>query len=133
MYVEFAQTTRGGKKREEEAKAQWLQWADQVKAKDPAVLYDYEGPEQQLRVWVHTGDTLKFRGSYMHEKGVVMEGQCKKKASEEDVDKMKGEILKGHMQSDFADSSAIAKALTLSGPDAFSKPDGLLDLALCQF
>lgn len=123
LYLEFAQTTRGGKLREEEASAKWLEWKDKVALKDPSVLFDYEGPNGQLRIWVHTGDTLNFRSSYMQEKEVEMEGSSKKRATQEDVDKLTKEVCRGHGQVDFGN---VAQALTVSGHDAFSKSDGLL-------
>ena len=123
LYLEFAQTTRGGKLREEEASAKWLEWKDKVALKDPSVLYDYDGPNGQLRIWVHTGDTLNFRSSYMQEKEVEMEGCSKKRATQDDVDKMAKEVVRGHGQVDYGN---VAQALTVSGYDAFAKSDGLL-------
>ena len=124
LYLEHAQSTRGGKLREEEAKMKWLEWVDAIKRKDPEVLFDYMGPEGKLRIWVHTADTLTYRSQYMHEKEIYMEGDTKKKATDEDVEKLRPEILRNHGK-DMA-FEAVGQAMVANGTDAFSSADGFV-------
>ena len=68
LYIEWAMTTRGGRKSEEDAVAQWKEWERAVLNKDPNIFSDNGGPAGKLRIWVHTADTMVFRSEYMHEK-----------------------------------------------------------------
>ncbi|CAK9012540.1 unnamed protein product [Durusdinium trenchii] len=124
LYLEHAQTTRGGKLREEEAQMKWLEWVDGVKRKDPAILFDYMGPDAKLRIWVHTADTMTYRSEYMHHKEIHMEGDSKKKATDEDVETFRPQILQNHGKNMSFDS--IGQAMVGNGMDAFSSNDGFL-------
>lgn len=133
LYIEFAQTTRGGRLREEDAQLQWKEWEEAVLRRDGTVNHDHNGPNGKLRVWVHTKDTLTFRNSYMHEKGVDCVGKEIKKGTDADVDKLRPEILKNHGKNMSFDE--IGAALCKNGDEAFKSTDGsgfLLDVLQLQ-
>ena len=56
-----------------------------VKGKSPDVVHDYGGPDGRLRIWVKTGDTLKYRLTYMKEEEIKCLGDSIKKGTDEDV------------------------------------------------
>lgn len=132
LYLEHAQTTRGGRLREEEALLQWKQWEESVQLKDPSVYHDYGGPNGKLRVWVKTQDLLIHRSEYMREKSVDCVGQEIKKGSDADVDKFRAEIVKNHGKN--MGFEEVGAALCKNGGGsggAFSSNDGsgfLLDV-----
>ena len=124
LYVEFAQTTRGGRKSDDAAIAQWAEWEGMVAAKNPDVYFDYLGENGALRVWVHTGDETRFRSSYMHSKEAVAEAEAVKKPNEQALQSMKARVTTKHdvMQ----DQNAICQALARNGEQAFQGNDGFL-------
>ena len=127
LYMEFAQTTRGGKMTEEAAQSQWNDWAAAVKTPKPqasGVMFDYEGPQGRLRIWVKTADKLIYRSQYMKEKEIYCEGETTKKATDEDVDKLRPELLRNHGAN--MDFDHIAPVLAQSGKDAFASNDGFM-------
>ena len=63
-----------------------------MEKRDPEVLFDQQGPNGCLRVWVAAADILKWRQQYMREKEVECTGEQKKKGTEEDVDAMRYEV-----------------------------------------
>ena len=92
LWMEFSQTARGGKLTEEAAQSQWNSWVAAVNnktAKASNVMFDYDGPQGKLRIWVKTADKLIYRSSYMKEKEIYCEGETTKKATEEDIDKLR--------------------------------------------
>lgn len=126
LYIEHAMTIRGGRKSEEQADAQWLEWEAAVARKDPKILYDHLGENGALRIWVHTADTLRYRSEYMHEKEVECQGDQVKKATEEDVDRLRGEILTKHGSGGSMAFDSVAQALTVNGQQAFQERDGFM-------
>eukprot|EP00438_Fugacium_kawagutii_P013870 Skav228410 [mRNA] locus=scaffold3824:318780:319841:- [translate_table: standard] len=131
LWLEFAQTVRGGRLREEEAALKWKEWEEAVERKDPKnkIHHDFQGPNGKLRVWVKTKDTLTYRSEYMHEKGVDCVGQEIKKGTDADVDKFRPEMFKNHGKNMNFDE--VAPALCKNGMDAFQSSDGsgfLLDV-----
>ena len=131
LYVEWAQTTRGGRRSEEDAIAQWKQWEDLARRKDPSVMSDSRGPGGKLRIWVHTADTATFRSQYMHEKEVTVEGKGAKAPKEEDLLKMRSDLLTNHdsVVGGFGaagDVDAVARSMIADAPDTFRGIDGHL-------
>lgn len=123
LYLEFAKTARGGGKSDEQAESQWLEWETKIAEKDESVMHDYKGEKGALRIWVHTKDELRFRASYMQEKEVVNEGEQLKKASQEDIDRLKSRALTNHEE---FDAGLVSKALLANGESAFQSNDGFL-------
>ncbi|CAE7366870.1 unnamed protein product, partial [Symbiodinium sp. CCMP2456] len=65
LYVEFAQTTRGGRLSDDQAVAKWRQWEEQ-KNRGDQILHDFGGPDNsKLRFWVKTADQLIYRDGFM--------------------------------------------------------------------
>lgn len=126
LYLEFAGTIRGGRKSEAEAEAIWRQWEVRVTQKDSEMLFDYLGPNGQLRIWVHTQDMLTYRSQYMHEKEVTCEGESKKKGTDEDVDRFRSEILSKHGTGASMCFDEVAHALATNGEDAFTSTGGFI-------
>ncbi|CAE7356515.1 unnamed protein product [Symbiodinium sp. CCMP2592] len=130
LYQEHALTARGGRKSAAEIEAQWenlaletaLKWEKDIeKGAMQNTLYDYKGPAGSLRVWVATKDTLSFRSEYLHTKEVVCEGDSVKKGGDEDVDRLRSEIMSGHGQGVGAGMEQAAKAMALNGQEAFQE------------
>ena len=126
LYIEHAMTVRGGRKSETEADAKWAEWAAGVTMKDPKILFDHCGPNGELRIWVHTGDALTYRSEYMHDKEVECQGDQVKKGTEEDVDRLRGEILTKHGSGPSMAFDSVAQALTVNGQEAFQERDGFM-------
>ena len=127
LWMEFSQTARGGKLTEEAAQSQWNSWVTAVNdktAKASGVMFDYDGPQGKLRIWVKTADKLIYRSSYMKEKEIYCEGETTKKATEEDIDKLRPELLQNHGANMSFDE--IAPVLAQSGKDAFASNDGFM-------
>ena len=134
LWIEHAQTARGGKLREEEAAKQWLEWMDAIKRRDKNVRYDHGGPDGKPRVWVKTQDLIIERNSYMKSKEIVCEGDSKKKGTSDDVDRLRPELLRNHSQGMDFDEVAVAMARnenTFAGASGFIldvldlMPDGM--------
>ena len=123
LFMEFAQTTRGGRMREEEAAAKWLEYMDEIKKGNPDVLYDHGGPSGKIRVWVKTGDILTWRSSYMKEKNVEMEGDSVRKGTFDDVDRLRGELTRNHAKD--MGFGEVAAALCRN-ENAFAGNDGFI-------
>ena len=132
LYLEFAGTTRGGKKSDEQSEAVWAGWEERVAMKDPDIIFDNKGENGALRIWVHTGDEVRFRSSYMHEKAVINEGESLKKATAEDQDRLKKRILTKH--ENVQDDLAVRQALASNAELAFQGEDGFLVdvMQLCE-
>ena len=126
VYLEFAPTARGGQKSASEAEAQWAEWMLKVQNQDPDTLFDRRGPGGSLRIWVGVKDLLIWRQQYMHEKGVSLQGESKKKATDQDVDKYRSELLSKHGAAASMGFSAVAQALAVNGEAAFSERGGFL-------
>ena len=123
LYIEHAQTTRGGRLREEEAQAQWLKFMTLIKNKSPDVMYDHAGPNGQVRVWIKTADLMKFRSTYFKEKEILCVGDSVKKGTAADVDKFRGEIMQNHDRN--MGFQEVAQALTRT-ENTFGGNDGFL-------
>ena len=124
LYVEFAQTTRGGRLTDDQAVAKWKQWEEQ-KNRGDEILHDYGGPDNnKLRFWVKTADTLTYRSSYMKEKSVECEGENIRKAGDEDVDRLKANITRNHGNE--AEFDGIAASMAVNGQNAFMGKDGFM-------
>ena len=128
LYVEFAMTIRGGRKSEVEAEAHWKQWEAKVALKDPEIFHDYMGPNNQLRIWVHTSDIMIWRSQYSHEKEITLEGDSKKKATDADVDKYRADLFTNHGTGPSMGFTEVARALTTNGQEAFQEKAGFLDV-----
>ena len=76
--------------------AKWQEWSAQVQLKKPEILHDFKGPDGKLRIWVKTADQLIYRSTWMKEKSIECEGDAVKKATDEDIEKMKPAIMTGH-------------------------------------
>ena len=131
LYIEWAMTTRGGRKSEEDAVAQWKEWERAVLNKDPKIFSDNGGPAGKLRIWVHTADTMVFRSEYMHEKIMSCEVAPIKKPQAEDLVAIRSELLRDHNScagaaGSSADFSAIAQGMMKSGSDVFKSNDGFI-------
>ena len=125
LYMEFASTVRGGRLSDEAALATWLQWEQDVKAKNPDVLWDYCGPRNELRIWVKTADKLRYSSSYSHEKNMMMEGKVVKKPNEEAMDTMRSAVLSNHVKHG-TDFGAVATAMARNGESVFEGSDGFM-------
>lgn len=124
LFIEFAQTVRGGRKTDDQALAQWAYWETRIAAGDPEIFSDYLGENSSLRIWVHTGDEMRFRTSYFQEKSVNMEGETKKNASQADIERMKNKVTSKH--DPIADQIQVCQALARNGEAAFQNNDGFL-------
>ena len=119
VYLEFAPTARGGRKSAAEAESQWLAWETNVEKRDPELLFDRQGPNGCLCIWVATADIVKWRQQYMREKEVECTGEQKKKGAEEDVDAIRSEILSKHGAGVSVGFDSVAQTLTMNGESAF--------------
>ncbi|CAE7285935.1 unnamed protein product [Symbiodinium sp. CCMP2456] len=127
LFMEFSQTVRGGKMTEEAAQNQWNTWVTAVKnntAKADGVMFDWEGPQGKLRIWIKTADKLIYRSQYFKEKEIYCEGDTTKKATDEDVDKLRPELMQNHGTN--MSFEEIAPVLAQSGKDAFQANDGFM-------
>ena len=127
LWIEHAMSTRGGRMTEEDAVAQWKRWESGVLRGDKTILHDHGGVNGRLRVWVHTGDSLVYRSEYMGEKAVEMEGESVKKASAQDVDRMRSGLLRNHQDlMTGMNLEGVASALAANGTATFAEKDGFL-------
>ncbi|CAK9074303.1 Putative WD repeat-containing protein C25H1.08c [Durusdinium trenchii] len=124
LYLEFAQTIRGGRKTDDQAAAQWAEWESRLEAGDKDLFFDHMGENGSLRFWIHTGDEVRFRTSYLQEKAVTMDGESKKNGSQEDVDRLKKKVTSKH--DPIADQIQICQAIVRNGEAAFQGQDGFL-------
>ncbi|CAE7794880.1 unnamed protein product [Symbiodinium sp. CCMP2592] len=126
LYIEFAQTTRGGRLTDDQALATWKQW-EEKKNRGEQILHDFGGPDNsQLRFWVKTADTLTYRSSFFKEKSVECEGESIRKASDDQVDRLKANITRNHGNE--AEFDGIAASMAVNGQNAFLGKDGFLDI-----
>ena len=124
LWMEFSATVRGGRRTEEAAMAKWQEWAAQVQLKNPEILHDYKGPDGKLRIWVKTADQLIYRSTWMKEKSIECEGDAIKKATDEDIEKMKPAIMTGHNVN--MNFDGMAATLVKNGQDTFQASDGFI-------
>ena len=93
-------------------------------AKDPNVFFDHLGDNGSVRIWVHTGDEMRFRSSDMHAKEVENELENTRKGTEKDMERMKSSLVQNHGV--IPEQHAVAQALARGGEQAFQNPDGFL-------
>lgn len=124
LYIEFAQTTRGGKKSDDQAAAQWTEWEQKIGEKDPNVYHDFLGENGALRIWVHTADEMRMRSSYMQSKELIGEVETVKKPKAADIERIKGQL--GTKHETMSEQSSICAAMLKNGEMAFQGNDNFL-------
>ena len=68
QYIEFAQTTEGGRQSEDDAVAQWATWKKMKSANPTSVIWDMEGPnkDKPLQFRVSMSKQVDFVNKYEH-------------------------------------------------------------------
>ena len=84
VYLEFAQTARGGKLSEEQAKQQWDKWVADLDA--TGLLYDHNGPKNSTQFRVRICTFVDFRNEMKTQKEVQLHGKATKRPNAENVD-----------------------------------------------
>ena len=84
VYLEFAQTARGGKLSEEQAKQQWDKWVADPDA--TGLLYDHNGPKNSTQFRVRICTFVDFRNEMKTQKEVQLHGKATKRPNAENVD-----------------------------------------------
>ena len=82
QWLEFADTTAGGKLTGAQAESQWLEWEQKVAAEPKSLIWDNKGPVgSSLRIWIKEKDVVRFQSGYHHEKLAVAKEKGSRKAS----------------------------------------------------
>lgn len=129
LFLEWASTTRGGRLGDEEAAKRWKEYEEAAARKDPSTFCDNNGPNGELRVWIHTADTMVFRSEYMHEKSLDILAGPVKKPKDDQIMKMRSDVLRDHGSvgsgiGDTTDFDGIAHGMVSHSTDVFTSNNG---------
>ena len=96
-WLEFAQSTKGGKMSDEEASMQWQQWKSEILKDDSEHYHDQKGPKGfELRIWCKTRDKISFTEEYARTKNMEMREKEVKKARQEEIDQTAKRFFLNH-------------------------------------
>ncbi len=91
-YISWAQQPEGGKLSEDEAIAKWKDYVN-----DPQIVRDQKGPAKApLRLRIPVRDMLNFSSSFARGKEMDKKQKDIANANEDDVEKLKKQLLKDH-------------------------------------
>lgn len=101
QFIEFCKSAAGGHKAEAEAETEWNNLVSQWERDRDAFVWDSKSPNQRypLRLRIVERDLSIMRNAYMHEKVLSMQLKGQKRASEEDLEKLRLKTMQDH---DFA-------------------------------
>ena len=124
-FVDFAQSYKGGKMTDDQARSQWQKWVQQLEEEGEAceLLHDYKGPASApMRFWVKTSDKILFDEVFEKQKIARVEEKSVKKATQDDIDSMQRKLQTNHenigRSSVVQDMSVAAKnMLAVKGED----------------
>ena len=97
QYMAFAETFNGGKLSESQAKHQWSSWKTQVETPDsdwpPS---DNKGPGGEMRIWIKTGDVIRFTNRMARKKELQLQQKATKDVSEQQMAMMHKKLQVDH-------------------------------------
>lgn len=101
QYIDFCKSAAGGHKAEAQAETEWNNLVEQWERDKDAFVWDNKSPNQRypLRLRIVEKDLSIMRNAYMHEKILSMQAKGQKRASDEDLEKLRLKTMQDH---DFA-------------------------------